>query len=405
LTNGEVIASTYSIRDEIARTETGIVFEARDMMLDRLVALKLGWRDAGLPSLLVEARRCAAVRDPCSVAIHGMGNHQGLEYVVGERITGRPLRDQLGLPLPTADYLAKLRTLVAAVARAHEGWIAVGEVSGDTVLVDGTGRMVLGRLSLSQVPSLGPLGQLAAPEVVRGEVEASDPAAAEAIDLYGLGCVAIELACGRRPFSAEGPDGELEGHAHQAAPRLVDLRTDLPVELSDLVEWLVEKRPAARPRSALDVLAQLDAIIDRLGAVTRSLRVLVVDDDPARGRWLWSVARRAHPAAQVEIASDGSEAAHKLNRDVPDLVLVRAALSGVMNAFELCMYARGLSTEHHTQLVLIGETSQRDRVLFDDAAVPCIPDDTQLGWAVLEHVRKLMQSPPRRRRPRTTVSG
>ena len=84
LGNGEVIASTYQIRDEITRTDTGVVFEARDMLLDRLVAFKLAWRDPGTPPLLSEARRCAAVRDPCAVAIYGMGSHNGAEYVVGD---------------------------------------------------------------------------------------------------------------------------------------------------------------------------------------------------------------------------------------------------------------------------------------------------------------------------------
>ena len=45
-----------------ARTDTGVVFEARDMLMDRLVAIKLAWRDPGTPSLILEARRCAAVR-------------------------------------------------------------------------------------------------------------------------------------------------------------------------------------------------------------------------------------------------------------------------------------------------------------------------------------------------------
>jgi len=192
LQQGDVVASTYSIRDEIARTDTGVVFEARDMMLDRLVALKLAWRDPGMPSLILEARRCAAVRDPCAVAIYGMGNHQGVEYVVGERVTGRLLGDVLVKPLGSTEHLARFRTLVAAVMRAHEAGIAVGDISGSTVQVCDEERMVLGRVSLSQVPAFGPLGQILAPEVVRGEVEALDPSAAEAIDLYGLGCVAIE---------------------------------------------------------------------------------------------------------------------------------------------------------------------------------------------------------------------
>ncbi len=405
LVSGEVVASTYAIREEISRTDTGVVFEARDMMLDRLVALKLAWRDPGMPSLILEARRCAAVRDACAVAIYGMGNHHGAEFVVGERVTGRLLGDVLVAPPAPTELLTKFRMLVAAVARAHEAGIAVGDISGATVAIDDDGRMVLGRLSLSQVPAFGRLGQILAPEVVRGACEASDPSAAEAIDLYGLGCIAIELARGTPPFFDVDHQVELDGHAMEPAPRLADLRPDLPIELSDLVEWLLAKRPEARPRSAKDVLAQLDAIIDRLGTAARSLRVLVVDDDAARGRWLWSLARRGHPAAHVEISGEGTDAAHKLNRDLPDLVFVDATLRGVMNAYELCMYARGLEADHGAHLVLIGELAERDRVLFASASVPCIADNDDLGSAVLDRVRAAALEPPRRRRPRTTISG
>src|SRR6266850_3003089 len=82
LTAGEVVDSTYTIQDEIARTDTGVVFEARDMLLDRPVALKLAWRDPGTPSLLAEARRCAAVRDPCAVQVHRIGHVHSAEYAV-----------------------------------------------------------------------------------------------------------------------------------------------------------------------------------------------------------------------------------------------------------------------------------------------------------------------------------
>ena len=405
LSHGDVVASMYTIRTELTRTETGIVYEARDMMIDRPVVLKLAWRDPGMPSLILEARRCAAVRDPCAVAIHGMGNHQGTEFVVGERVAGRLLADLVAPPLSPHDHLVKFRQLAAGVARAHEAGIAIGDISGATVLVDGTGRMVLGRLSLSQVPAFGPRGRILAPEVLRGDVEASDPSAAEAIDLYGLGCGAVEMALGHPPFASAVPDAELRGHALEPPPRLASIRPDLPGELSDLVEWLLEKRPNARPRSVRDVVAQLEAILERLGTASRALRVLVVDDDATRGRWLWSLARRGYAAAQVEIASEGTDAAHKLNRDLPDLVFVSAALRGVMNAYELCMYARGLETEHHPQVVLVGATTERDRALFTSAAVPCLADDFGLGSAVLEMVRSAAREPPRRRRPRSTVSG
>ncbi|HLL21239.1 MAG TPA: hypothetical protein VK427_03860 [Kofleriaceae bacterium] len=403
---GEVIASTYQIRHEIARTDTGAVFEARDLLLDRLVAMKFGWRDPGSPPLLTEARRCSLVRDPCSVAIYGMGNHNGVEYVVAERVLGYLLGDQLRSTGVAQDlFLAKLRQLIAAVARAHEAGIAVGDISGATVLVCPDNRMVLGRLSLSQIPAFGPVGQILAPEVVRGEVEASDPAAAEAIDLYGLGCVAVELARGRAPFSEEGGD-LLRGHAYEPPPRLADVRPDLPPEVSDLVEWLLSKRASARPYSAKDVLAQLDAVIERLGTTkSRSLRVLVVDGDTARARRAWSLARRAHAAAVVEIASEGTDAAHKLNRDKPDLVFIDAGLKGIMNALELCMYVRGLDIENTAQLILIGQVGDKDRALLAGANVTFIADDDDLANHILDRVRTVASEPPRRRKPRSTVSG
>ena len=408
LNPGDVVASMYTVRGEVARTETGVVHEARDMLLDRLVAIKLAWRDPGMPSLVPEARRCAQVRDPCAVAIHGVGNHQGIEYVVAERVAGVLLREQLRQRLPADVYLARLRALIAAVARAHESGVAIGDLSGATILAGPDGRLILGRLSLSQVPAFGPHGQVLAPEVVRGAVRASDPDAAEAIDLYGLGCLAIELACGAPPFSSDDPREEIRGHALLPPPRLADLRPDLPAELSDLVEWLLAKAPAGRPSSARDVLAQLDALVPRRGTTSRSIRVLVVDDVAARSRWLWSLVRRAHPSAVVEIASEGTDAAHKLHRDQPDLVFVDAALRGVMNALELCMYARGIDVEPPPQLVLIGTLTDRDRALFAGAAVPAIPESLALANEVIDRVRRAaaasIAAPPPSRKPRT-VSG
>jgi serine/threonine protein kinase len=306
--------------------------------------------------------------------------------------------------MPESQYLARLRALVAAVARAHEGGIAVGDISGSTVLVAPGGRLVLGRLSLSQVPASGPHGQILAPEIVRGLIHASDPAGAEAIDLYGLGCVAIEMASGLPPFSNADPALEARGHATQSPPRIGDLRPDLPGELSDLIDWLLMKEPTGRPRSVGDVLSQLDAIIERLGNRTRSLRILIVDDDTTRARWLWSVARRAHAAAIVEISSEGTDAAHKLNRDQPDLVLIDASLRGVMNALELCMYARGLEGGSG-QMYVVGNVSDRDRALFAEMNVSYVEEDSQLPNAILELVRRAIARRPRARTPHTTISG
>lgn len=407
LANGDIVATAYMIGNELTRTETGVVFEAHDMLLDRLVAFKVAWRDPGTPSLILEARRCAAVRDACAVQVYGMGRHSDVEYAVAERVKGRLLRDSLDRTMPADVYLARLRHLIAAVARAHEAGIAIGDISGATVLVEAEDRLVLGRLSLSQVPAFGPHGQILAPEVVRGEADPHDPAAAEAIDLYGLGCIAIEMGCGSPPFADDDPDAELRGHASEPPPRLSDLRPDLPGELSDLVDWLLAKQPPARPRSARDALTQLESVIERAGATTRTLRILIVEDDTARARWLWGLARRAHAATIVETASEGTDAAHKLNRDQPDLVFISTKLRGAMNALELCMYARGLESSHHATgaIYLIGDVSLDDALLFDRASVASIPDDNSLPTVLIDRIRSAMTGRPRTRQSRTTISG
>ena len=64
---GEVVQSAFRIVRDIASTETGMVFEAHDMLLERDVALKLGWRDQAPGLILAEARRCASVKDPAAV--------------------------------------------------------------------------------------------------------------------------------------------------------------------------------------------------------------------------------------------------------------------------------------------------------------------------------------------------
>src|SRR5262249_8020177 len=119
----------------------------------------------------------------------------------------------------------------------------------------------------------------------------------------------------------------------------------------------------------------------------------------------WSLVRRAHAGAVVETAGEGTDAAHKLNRDQPDVVFIDAALKGVMNALELCMYARGLTAGARTRLVIVGELSDRDRSMFTEAEVAAIPHDADLANAILDQVRAAAAVQPKRRKAPTTVSG
>jgi serine/threonine protein kinase len=405
LRSGEVIDSTYQIGSAIGSSESGSVYEARDMLIDRVVALKIAWRDAHAPRLLPEARQCSAVRSSAAAAVYAIGHHHGTEYVVAERVTGERLGQRLTQPLEDEDLIETWHRIVIAVAECHSAGMAVGDLSGDTVLLTAgpstQQRVVLGRFSLSQLPSLGRFGQLFAPEISSGRAGADDPLAAEAIDLYSLGAVAIELASGKPLFASEDISSVLRSHAERTPPTLLDYRSDLPSDLSDLVEWLLAKDPNARPPSASEVVDQLDAIVERTIASKQSIRVLIVDGNPARGRWLASFARRANPHATVVVASDASDATEKLHRDYPDVLLVDATLTGTMNALELGMYARSLETSTRCKVAVMGESSARNQAVLERLGATMVPfapgSLLQLIRVAAEQQRAAHTRRPRRR--------
>jgi serine/threonine protein kinase len=402
---GEVISSTYTVRREIHRGDTGAVFEAWDMLVERAAVLKVAWRDPGTASLVQEARRCAAVavHGGAAASVFGVGNHRGAEYLAGEYVEGVTARDHLRAiaateQRPTATELVSLVLAAArALASVHQAGFAVGDLAPETVLITGEERVLFGRFSLGQVAAVGPGGACFAPEVVTGQRSAADPAAVAAIDLYGLGCLALELALGTPAFSGDTLKALMFAHVHHRPPALSEVRTDLPVELADLVAELLSKEPQARPMDAASVVEQLEIVAERAQAGKRSVRVLIVDDDGDRVRQLWSAVRRAHPRSQVDAARDGREAAAKLTRDRPDLVLIDATLGVMtpgMNALELLMYASSLDEMTTATLVVTGDAvAERDAAMLTQFGARLANGRARLADTVGRLVREVASTP------------
>jgi CheY-like chemotaxis protein len=203
-----------------------------------------------------------------------------------------------------------------------------------------------------------------APEVING-VRGSDDMTrtAEAIDLYALGCIAVELLVGAPPFASETLVGLQQAHVYAPPPKLTAIREDMPRELADLVDELLAKRPHDRPASAGAVIQQLDVIRMRM-TVQRLVRVLVVDREHGRRARLASALRRAHAALQIEVARDAEDAIACIKEAAPDVLVFDMQLEGSMNGLELCMYVRGLEDMQHAVMVALG-----DEVKAGDTAV------------------------------------
>ncbi len=357
---GEVVDSTYQVRTLVGTSPSGQVFAAWDMVMERMVALKAAWRDPDAPRLLVEARALSAVASDCVVQIHGIGHHRGIEYMVMEGVASATLADHIAASwvehrrMPVEEGLAILGRLAEGLAAVHQAGLSHGDLRPDSVLYPGGGRVVFSGLGLSpgardalRPPSL-------APEIVRRGRAGTAPSV-DRIDLYALGCIAVELLTGAPPYTAPSLEEVIDAHLNQALPDVCALRRELPTELGDLVFQLMDKDPDRRPVSAREVADQVAVIRARAEARPRrdSVKVLLVDDDADEVRALWSRMRRAHARIDVEAARNATDAIADIRRAPPQVMVFAIELPGSMNGFELAMYLKGAGDIRRTALVAL----------------------------------------------------
>lgn len=398
--SGEVVNSAYQIRDLLHSDRTGQVFVAWDMLLERVVALKASWRDGDVPPLVREARAPSAIAHQCAAAIYGLGHHREVEYLVAERITGETLKQSISsayeseqvMPVPRA--LAILEQLAAGLAAVHGAGFSASRMSTANVVVVDSRRLVFSRFALGQ----GQLEQkppVFAPEIIVGaRVERGSSAKSIAVDLYALGCVAVELLTGSPPFAATNLKAVRFAHVHHKQPPLMSVRDDVPTELSDMVEELLAKDPAFRPPSPTEVVTQLHMISRRLAALQPTQEVLVVDNDPVRVRRLWSVLRRAHASVEVDAVLNVDDAASKLRTNPPRALIVNLDCAGSMNGFEMCMYLRGLDTTRTYAIIATGQNiTGKDVAVLEQVGVEhIVPYGNSASHEIAELIRILLSN-------------
>jgi len=258
----------YEIVREIARGGMATVYLARDLTLDRPVALKvLSPELSGDPSFVErfrrEAQAAARLSHPNVVSVYDWGQEADTPFIVMEYVEGRTLRDVLAAEGPLAPLrVAEIGEQIAAgLSFAHRHGIVHRDVKPGNVLLSRTGgvkvtdfgiaRAMGGGDGLTQTGSVMGTAVYFSPEQAQGlPVDARS-------DVYALGVVLYEMATGAPPFRGENPVSVAYQHVREPLPRPSERMPGLPADLERVIVCALAKRPEDRYPSADDLRADL----------------------------------------------------------------------------------------------------------------------------------------------------
>jgi hypothetical protein len=277
------LAGRYSIVRELGRGGMGVVYLAREVHLDRLVAIKLLPPDkAERPRLrerfLREARLAAGLSHPHIIPIHAVDQVDGFVFFVMSYVEGETLTDRVRArgPLSPSDGVRMLREVAWALAHAHARGVVHRDVKPDNVLLEsGTGRALVADFGIAVVAGdASGDGVSGTPEFMSPE-QALGVAIDARSDLYGLGATAFYAFSGRPPFEGGDATEILARQVTEPPPSLSSLGLSVPRKLAALVDQCLAKAPTHRPANAEALAEQLDAVVHQRRALPAALRAFV----------------------------------------------------------------------------------------------------------------------------------
>src|SRR5688572_26399437 len=235
----------------------GVVYLARDVQLDRDVAIKvlptdLARSTSARERFVREARLAAGLSHPHIVPIHRVSEAGGFVFFVMSYVEGETLGERLRArgPLPAADAMRVLREVAWALAYAHGRGIVHGDVKPDNILLEaGTGRALVTDFGIARGGDPGPLtepGKLMGTAHFMSPEQAANQPVDGRSDLYAIGVVGYLAVSGRLPFDEPNLPALLVRQATEQPPGVARAAPGLPSALAVAIDRCLERDPAAR---------------------------------------------------------------------------------------------------------------------------------------------------------------
>ena len=267
--SGITLGGRFQLTDRIAIGGMGEVWKARDLVLGRIVAIKILKEEyTGDPGFLnrfrAEARHTALLNHEGIANVFDYGEEEGSAYLVMELVPGLPLSSiiERDKSLPPDRTLSIIGQTATALAAAHKQGLVHRDVKPGNLLILPDGRVKITDFGIARLADQVPLtatGQVMGTAQYLAPEQATGQQATGSSDIYALGVIGYELLAGTRPFTGESQIAIALAQVNDTPPPLPE---SIPLPVRALVMSMLAKDPADRPADA-EALARAVAAIRR----------------------------------------------------------------------------------------------------------------------------------------------
>jgi serine/threonine protein kinase len=262
--------SHYEVVEKLGAGGMGEVYKARDLHLDRFVAVKI------LPAsrvtdperkrrFILEARAASALNHPNIITVHDVANEAGCDFIVMEFVAGKPLDQLIGRKgLKLGDALKYGTQIADALAAAHSAGIVHRDLKPANIMVTGNGLVKVLDFGLAKLAATGPLAPTQTAQhteegMIVGTVAYMSPEQAEArtvdtrSDIFSFGSVLYEMITGQRAFQGDNKLATLSAILDKEPLPPSQLVKQMPPELEKLIVRCLRKDPDRRLQHMGDI--------------------------------------------------------------------------------------------------------------------------------------------------------